>query len=59
MMFNERGEACKARLDDRNTHSDVVLGEKHADDDCRQFGRRRACCHESGTGDIGRQSQFW
>jgi len=56
-MFNEHSEAYEQLSNrDRNcdTHSDVVLGEEHADDDRRQFGRGRAGRHESSTGNVRR-----
>lgn len=58
IMFNEYNEMCETQLNDwdrdRDTHSDVVLGEEHADDDRREFGRGRAGCHECRTSDVGR-----
>lgn len=42
-MINECNETCETQLSDRDrdhdTHSDVVLGEEHADNDRREFRR--------------------
>lgn len=56
-MF-KHSEAYETQLGNRDrncdTHSDVVLGEEHTDDDRRQFGRGRAGRHKSSTGDVRR-----